>query len=355
MRRRDFLSRTAYTAGLAAAAVSLPIDLLLGEAAKREALAAGLPTPQNMPMDHFVVLMMENRSFDHYFGWLPDADGVQDRTYQDPDNGGAPVSTRHASTLGEGQWQGCGHPDPDHSWNGGRAQLGSARTNTRARARRVPRRRQRRVRALLLRRGRPRLHPPRRPRVHGLRPLPLLADGPHLAQPLLHVVGAVRRQAEQQPAGRHARQPVGDALRPRAEEQPGATCPGQGADRPLLQLRPSVLGGVGTRAARPGRGRWPTTTPTARPARCPTSRSSTRPSATAAAATACRPTSTRSGTCGSGRRSCRTSCTRSWSRPTGSAARCSSSTTSGAASSTTCGRRACPTPAAAPTSTWTSG
>jgi phospholipase C len=132
MRRRDFLSRTAYTAGLAAAAVSLPIDLLLGEAAKREALAAGLPTPQNMPVDHFVVLMMENRSFDHYFGWLPDADGVQDRTYQDPDNGGAAVSTRHASTLGEGQWQGCGHPDPDHSWNGGRAQLGSARTNPRA-------------------------------------------------------------------------------------------------------------------------------------------------------------------------------------------------------------------------------
>jgi phospholipase C len=132
MRRRDFLSRAAYTAGLTAAAVSLPIDLLLGEAAKRDALAAGLPTPQNMPVDHFVVLMMENRSFDHYFGWLPDADGVQDRTYQDPDNAGAAVSTRHASTLGEGQWQGCGHPDPDHSWTGGRTQLGSARTNTRA-------------------------------------------------------------------------------------------------------------------------------------------------------------------------------------------------------------------------------
>ena len=81
-----------------------------------------------MPIDHFVVLMMENRSFDHYFGWLPNADAVQDRTYLDPDNGDAPVSTRHASTLGQGQWQGCGHPDPDHSWDGGRAQLGSSRT-----------------------------------------------------------------------------------------------------------------------------------------------------------------------------------------------------------------------------------
>ena len=131
LRRREFLSRAAYTAGLAAAAVSLPVDLLLGEAAKREALAAGLPTPSNMPVDHFVVLMMENRSFDHYFGWLPDADGVQDRTYPDPDNGGAGVATRHASTLGQGQWQGCGHPDPDHSWSGGRRQLGSARTDLR--------------------------------------------------------------------------------------------------------------------------------------------------------------------------------------------------------------------------------
>src|SRR5215207_9525440 len=100
MRRRDFLSRTAVAAGLAGAAASLPLNLLIGEAAKREARAAGLPTPANMPVDHF--------------GWLPNADGVQDRTYLDPDNGGAPVSTRHASAMGDAQWQGCGHPDPDH-------------------------------------------------------------------------------------------------------------------------------------------------------------------------------------------------------------------------------------------------
>jgi phospholipase C len=131
MRRREFLSRTALTAGLAGAAAALPLDLLLGEAAKQQARAAGLPTPANMPIDHFVVLMMENRSFDHYFGWLPNADAVQDRTYLDPDNGNSPVSTRHASTLGVGEWQGCGHPDPDHSWGGGRKQLGSSLTNTR--------------------------------------------------------------------------------------------------------------------------------------------------------------------------------------------------------------------------------
>jgi len=127
LRRREFVQRTAVTAGLAGAAASLPLNVLLSEAAKQEARAAKLPGPANVPIDHFVVVMMENRSFDHYFGWLSGADAVQDRTYLDPDNGDAPVSTRHASTLGQAQWQGCGHPDPDHSWSGGREQLGSSR------------------------------------------------------------------------------------------------------------------------------------------------------------------------------------------------------------------------------------
>jgi phospholipase C len=131
MRRREFLSRTALAAGLAGAATSLPLNLIMGEAAKRQARAAGLPMPANMEIDHFVVLMMENRSFDHYFGWRSDADAVQHRTYLDPDNGDAPVDTRHASTLGDAEWQGCGHPDPDHSWDGGRRQLGSSLTDTR--------------------------------------------------------------------------------------------------------------------------------------------------------------------------------------------------------------------------------
>jgi phospholipase C len=129
LRRREFLTRAGYAAGIAGAAASLPLNLLLREVAGQEARAAGLPSPSNMPVDHFVVLMMENRSFDHYFGWLADADAVQDRTYLDPDNGNVPVSTRHASSLGEAEWQGCGHPDPDHSWNGGRRQLGSSLTN----------------------------------------------------------------------------------------------------------------------------------------------------------------------------------------------------------------------------------
>jgi len=131
LRRRDFLRRTAYTAGLAAASSALPLDTLLGQAARTRALASGMPSLSTMPIDHFVVVMMENRSFDHYFGWYADkADAVQARTYPDPDAGGAPVETRHASFMGAGQWQGCGHPDPPHDWEGGRDQLGSARTDT---------------------------------------------------------------------------------------------------------------------------------------------------------------------------------------------------------------------------------
>jgi phospholipase C len=123
LRRREFLERSAYAAGLAGLASVLPAKLLLAEAARAQ--AAPLPSPSNMPIDHFVVICMENRSFDHYFGWLGDlADATQSATYPDHENGsGEPVSTVHASDMGQAQWQGCGHPDPGHGWNSGRKQL----------------------------------------------------------------------------------------------------------------------------------------------------------------------------------------------------------------------------------------
>ena len=49
-----------------------------------------LPAPRNMPIDTFVVLMMENRSFDHYLGWMPNADGRQaGLSYTDKDGADA--------------------------------------------------------------------------------------------------------------------------------------------------------------------------------------------------------------------------------------------------------------------------
>ncbi|MCW2991439.1 MAG: Phospholipase [Solirubrobacterales bacterium] len=118
MRRREFLQRTAMTAGIAAGiAGSLSAETLVAEAAKRQR-RRHLPAPKNLPIDTFVVLMMENRSFDHYLGWMPDADGRQaGLTYADLD--GKPHETHRLTP----DWQGCGHPDPDHSWDGGRKQL----------------------------------------------------------------------------------------------------------------------------------------------------------------------------------------------------------------------------------------
>jgi phospholipase C len=78
-----------------------------------------LPTPERSGIEHIVVVMMENRSFDHLLGWLPGANGRQAGLhFRDPDG------VRHrtfaaAPTIG---FQGCNNLDPDHSWEGGRIQ-----------------------------------------------------------------------------------------------------------------------------------------------------------------------------------------------------------------------------------------
>ncbi|MEA2363103.1 MAG: phospholipase [Thermoleophilaceae bacterium] len=120
--RREFLERTALAAGLAGSA-ALPASTILAESAQAHWWRNQLPSPRDVPIDHFVILMMENRSFDHYFGWLRDADARQNQSYPDPE--GDQVATRHFSTLGTGgtQYKGCGHPDPGHGWESGRAQL----------------------------------------------------------------------------------------------------------------------------------------------------------------------------------------------------------------------------------------
>src|SRR3712207_7129976 len=118
--RRDFLERTAHAAGLAGMAGALPASTLLAEAAEASHRRNRLPAPRNVPIDHFVVLMMENRSFDHYFGWLSDlADASQRQSYRDPQ--GRVVAPRHFRTLGSGgdEGKGCGHPAPRHGLEAG--------------------------------------------------------------------------------------------------------------------------------------------------------------------------------------------------------------------------------------------
>jgi phospholipase C len=73
--------------------------------------------PEHSGIEHIVVVMMENRSFDHFFGWLPNADGKQaGLSYTDLTGTARPT---HPLT---GDFTGCGHIQPDHSFEGGRIQ-----------------------------------------------------------------------------------------------------------------------------------------------------------------------------------------------------------------------------------------
>lgn len=117
LRRREFLARTALLAGVGATTASvLTPDTLVEAAAAKQ--ARPLPSPRNLPIDTFVVLMMENRSFDHYLGWLPGADGRQ-AGLRYRDESGRTLPTHRL----RGDFQGCAHPDPDHSWKGDREQF----------------------------------------------------------------------------------------------------------------------------------------------------------------------------------------------------------------------------------------
>jgi phospholipase C len=70
---------------------------------------------QRKKVKTIVVVMMENRSFDHLLGWHPTADAKQaGLSYRD--DAGASHPTMELAP----DYQGCSHPDPDHSWKGGR-------------------------------------------------------------------------------------------------------------------------------------------------------------------------------------------------------------------------------------------
>ncbi|HEV7186989.1 MAG TPA: alkaline phosphatase family protein [Blastococcus sp.] len=77
----------------------------------------GLPAPARSGIDHVIVVMMENRSFDHFTGWVRGADGRQ-AGLRFVDRYGVPHTTWHLSDF-----QGCAHPDPDHSYEGGRIEF----------------------------------------------------------------------------------------------------------------------------------------------------------------------------------------------------------------------------------------
>jgi len=103
--RRTFLQLMAASTG-----VALTGSEFLAQTAARATTALS-PNGSN-GIKHVVVLMMENRSFDHFLGWLPGADGRHDLTYLSTDGNYYP-NYRLAPDF-----QGCGYSDPDHSWEG---------------------------------------------------------------------------------------------------------------------------------------------------------------------------------------------------------------------------------------------
>lgn len=109
--RREFLQLAAATGGALALGGC-------GDASSSDPENEPLPDPSKSGIEHVVVLMMENRSYDHYFGWVPGGDGMQ-AGLDYVDKRGEIKSTYPLAP----EWQGCQYGDPDHGYRGGRIQL----------------------------------------------------------------------------------------------------------------------------------------------------------------------------------------------------------------------------------------
>jgi len=112
IKRREFLKGVASASGAAIAGSVLGKNLL---AHSTEELPE-LPLPGKSGIENIVVVMMENRSFDHMLGWMPYAKGRQaGLSYKDK------KGVEH-KTYRLTSYTGCPHPDPDHSYEGGRSE-----------------------------------------------------------------------------------------------------------------------------------------------------------------------------------------------------------------------------------------
>ncbi len=112
--RRSFLALSASAAAAAAVAAcssdSKPSARDSTPAGRRSAPQT-LGNPKDAPFEHVVLLMMENRSFDHLLGWMPGVNGKQ-AGLMFPDGKGLMVPTAALRT----NTQQCDLEDPDHTW-----------------------------------------------------------------------------------------------------------------------------------------------------------------------------------------------------------------------------------------------
>ncbi len=148
MNRREFLTRAGFAVlGTAASTKLQRLGGVVGGSAPSSA-ASTLPGSvlsagaSECPIDTVVIVMMENRSFDHYLGWLGDddayleagrtrygssffVDGLVDQSF--PNVLGQLVATRSADSYSpeKVETRGCMFGDPGHTWDAGRAQRDS--------------------------------------------------------------------------------------------------------------------------------------------------------------------------------------------------------------------------------------
>ena len=127
--RRDFIKRSAASLGAAAALTALPPSIR-----KALAIPAHNATGTIRDVEHVVILMKENRSFDHYFGSLGGVRGFNDKAtlpisgqpsiFKQPNPNGGFVEPFHAdsNTTSALSMGGLPHgwPDGHQMWNGGR-------------------------------------------------------------------------------------------------------------------------------------------------------------------------------------------------------------------------------------------
>ncbi|MFI4982275.1 MAG: alkaline phosphatase family protein, partial [Nevskiales bacterium] len=109
--------RRRFIAGMAAAAAGGALLPGCGDSTTPQG-AGALPDPEASGIDHIVVVMMENRSFDHFLGWVPGADGIQaGRSFTD--KAGKSFSSYDLAP----NYQNCQLADPDHSYDGGHTEI----------------------------------------------------------------------------------------------------------------------------------------------------------------------------------------------------------------------------------------
>jgi len=124
--RRRFLSEAALVTAALSLGCSAGADRSLAPSLSLDRSGGGddgedrdeLPPGERSGIEHVVLVMMENRSFDHFLGWLPHANGRQ---------GGLRFADAtgmlHATHALAPDFQGCGFADPDHSYEGGRVEF----------------------------------------------------------------------------------------------------------------------------------------------------------------------------------------------------------------------------------------